>query len=333
MDFRREQLHVEILDPRRRFERSRALLEIRFDPLTGQSVRILPSGSFSPPAAFDLERMAAETRAGCPFCSERVESDTPRFPPEVVGEGRIRRGEALLFPNLVGYAKWSAVSIYSAERHVLPLEAITPALMADNLAAQVAFGRAVVSYDAASKWISFNANQLPASGSSIFHPHLQGTANPFPTTMQRLLAQVEPQRFRDYLAAERDAGERLLGSTGSIDWFAAFAPLGPAEVRAFVLDASSTDELADDVVAELGRGLSLVLRAYADLGYQSFNLAAFGAPGIPGFPLNVRLVARGYYGPLQRSDAMWSERLHWEGAVDLAPETVAEAGRKRFADQ
>jgi hypothetical protein len=42
----------------------------------------------------------------------------------------------------------------------------------------------------------------------------------------------------------------------------------------------------------------------------------------------LRLVGRAYFGPLQRSDAMWSERLHWEAATDLAPEKVAERGRE-----
>ena len=37
-----------------------------------------------------------------------------------------------------------------------------------------------------------------------------------------------------------------------------------------------------------------------------------------------------YFGPQRRSDAMWSERLHDEAAVDLAPETLAEQGRAFF---
>jgi UDPglucose--hexose-1-phosphate uridylyltransferase len=331
VEFRGERLQAEILDPRHGFERRRAPLEIRVDPLTGQSARILAPGSLPPPARIDLDRFAAETREGCPFCSARVESETPKFPPEVVPEGRIHRGEALLFPNLVGYAKWSSVSVYSPERHRLSLDEITPLLMAANLATQVAFGRAIAAFDTDSSWVSINANHLPPSGSSVFHPHLQGAANPSPTTVQRMLARVEPGRFRDYAAAERETGERLLGSTGSIDWFAAFAPVGPAEVRALAFEASSPEQLGDELVAELGRGLSLVLGTFAELGYQSFNLAVFGAPASPGFPLIIRAVARANYGPLQRSDAMWSERLHWEGTVDLAPEAFAEIARKRFS--
>jgi len=328
MEFRRERLQAEILDPRAGFERKRLPLEVRWDPLTGHTARILPNGSLQPPAQLELPRMASESRPDCPFCSERVEKATPKFPPEVVAEGRIRRGEALLFPNLVGYAKWSSVSIYSPKRHLLPLDQLSAQLVEDNLTTQVAFARAVLNADATSAWVSVNANQLPPSGSSIFHPHLQGSANPVPTTAQRMLAEIEAEQFRRYVEAER-GGDRQLGSTGSIDWIASFAPVGPAELRAFIFEASSPEQLSEAQVAELACGIELALGLYAELGYQSFNLAIFGAP-THGFPINVRLVARSYYGPLLRSDAMWSERLHWEAATDLAPETVAELGRIRF---
>lgn len=332
MELRRHRLEATILDPRRDFERTRVQVEARWDPLTGHSCRILPAWSLQPPAPLDLERLAEESSAECPFCADRLEERTPRFPPEVWPEGRMHRGEAVLFPNLVAYSKWSSVSVYSPRRHLLPLEQIDAGLLADNLALQTAFIRIVLDHDADSAWASVNANQLPPSGSSIFHPHLQGAAAPVPTTTQRLLAGVAPERFREYVESERRLGERHLASTGAVDWLAAFAPIGPAELRAFVFGVASPAELDDDVVGELAHGVSLALSLYAELGFQSFNFALYGAPpGTPGYPLNLRLVARSYYGPLLRSDAMWSERLHWEAAVDLSPETVAELARPRFA--
>ena len=332
MDLRRERFEAELLDPRRDFEPARVEVEVRWDPLTGQSCRLLPSGSLQPPAPIDLDRLAAQSRPGCPFCRDRIEDETPLFSAEVWPEGRIRRGEAVLFPNLVPYAKWSSVSVYSPDRHVLPLAEITAELLTDNLSAQVAFARAVLEHDPSSAWISINANQLPPSGSSIFHPHLQGAANPVPTTMQRLLAEVPAPRFRDYVETERRSGERYLGSTGTVDWLAAFAPLGPGELRAFAFGATSASQLDNALLAELGQGISRALALYAELGFESFNLALFGPPpGAGGYPLNLRLVARSYFGQLLRSDAMWSERLHWEAATDLAPEAIAERARARFA--
>jgi UDPglucose--hexose-1-phosphate uridylyltransferase len=326
--FARETFEAELLDPRHDFEPTRTMVEVRRDPLTGHSARILPAGSFPLPARHDLARLAAETELSCPFCADRLEEQTPRLRPDVWPGGRIRAGEAVLFPNLVPYAKWSSVSVYSPERHLLPLTELTPRLVADNLRAQQDFGRAVLAFDPGAEWITINANHLPPAGSSIFHPHLQGSASPAPTTMQRLLAAVPPEDVRAYVAAERGDGARLVVSSQAIDWIASFAPLGPAEICAFVDGAGSPHELDEAHLDELANGISAVLRVYHGLGFQSFNLALYGVPGSE--TLLLRLVARAYFGAAERSDAMWSERLQWEAATDLAPERVAELARAAF---
>jgi galactose-1-phosphate uridylyltransferase len=326
-----ERLEAEILDPRRDFERVRLPVEIRRDPLTGRTSRLLPPGSLPPPAPVDVDALAARSRDGCPFCPERVETVTPRFPPEVYPEGRIRRGEAVLFPNLVPYAKWSSVSVYSPARHAIPLAELDAPALADNLRTQVAFARAVAAHDPSAGWFSVNANQSPPSGSSIFHPHLQGAANPLPTTAQRALAAVEPALYRAYRVQERE-GPRRLGSTGSVDWLASFAPGGQAEVLALRDEGVPLPGLGDALVGELAAGVAAVLGLYAELGYGSFNLALYGLPpGRGDLPLVLRLVARSAIGPLERADVMWSELLHGETVVDLAPEALAERGRARFA--
>lgn len=330
MELRREQLEAEFLDPRRAFEPVRLPLEIRWDPLTGESCRLLPAGSLPQPEQQDLDELAAQTRPTCPFCPERIETTTPRFAHAVCRDGRFRRGEALLFPNLVPYAKWSSVSVYSPRHHLLRLDELTPSRIADNLLTQITFACAVLRHDPSSRWVSVNANQMPPSGSSIFHPHLQGSANPEPTTVQRLLADVVSS-VREYVELERHS-ERWITSTGRVVWLASFAPVGPAEIRAVIADAASPEELDEPAVRELAHGISDALRLYAALGFQSFNLAMLGVPRTAERPaLLVRLVGRAYFGPQLRSDAMWSERLHAEAATDLAPESVAERGREIFS--
>lgn len=319
MNFRRERFVATFLDPRRAFAAVETPLEVRWDPLTGASSRILSAGSIPPPERHDLQALAEQTRPTCPFCSERLETETPRFPSQIAARGRFRCGEAVLFPNLVPYAKWSSVSVYSPERHCIPIEELTPRLLADNLTSQLEFARAVTAHDPSSAWISINANHLPPSGSSIFHPHLQGSGSPVPSTMQRRLADAP---LTDYVTLERE-GERHIATGAAVEWMASFAPIGPAEIRGFVSDVPSVAELDHETVEEVADGISRILRVYAELGYQSFNLALTGSL--------VRLVARAYYGSLARSDAMWSERLHWEAATDLAPESVAELARMRFA--
>jgi UDPglucose--hexose-1-phosphate uridylyltransferase len=320
VEFRRERYTNEFRDPRRGFETTRLTLELRWDPVTGESCRLLPPGSLPPPERQDVDALAARSQPTCPFCAGRIDVETPAFPAELWPEGRLRVGEAVAFPNLVPYAKWSSVSVYSPHRHRLELTDLTPALIADNLTAQLQFGHAVVTHDPSSSWVSINANHLPPSGSSIFHPHLQCAANPEPTTVQRRLAALGVERMREYAELERRSGERLIHAAEGVDWIAGFAPTAPAEIRAVVAAA----ELDDHAVAEIASGLSSVLALYDALGFQSFNLAVYDRP------LLVRVIARAEFGPLHRSDAMWSERLHAEAATDLFPETVAERARPFF---
>ncbi|MGO9498892.1 MAG: hypothetical protein ACLQA5_19605 [Solirubrobacteraceae bacterium] len=330
MELERRLLTAEMIAPDTG-EVARTPVEVRIDPLTGHTSRILPNRGLMPANDFDLEAFARENQPWCPFCPERIERLTPRLPPAIHSDGRITHGEAVLFPNLHAYASHSCVSVYSPRLHYLPLGQITDRPMADNLRTQVRYDQAVMAADPASRWASINANHMLPSGSSLFHPHLQGIVDPEPTTMQRLLAAVPAGRFEAYLRAERRAGERLLGNTGRVEWLVSFAPIAPAELRAFVEGVASPAELDDDLIDELAHGLTLTLNAYADMGFQSFNLAMYGAPpGSAGYPLNLRIASRSNLKPYYRSDSTLLERLHWEGAIDLRPETIAERIREPF---
>jgi len=302
----------------------RSPIDVRTDPLTGHSSRILPHRGLMPANDFDLEALARKSEPSCPFCGERIMTLTPKLTPAIHPDGRIVAGEAVLFPNLHAYSSHSCVSVSSPRRHCLPLGEMTERLVADNLSTQVQHARAVIASDPASCWASINANHMLPSGSSLFHPHLQGVVDAEPTTQQRLLSAVAAPRFADYLETERRLGERWLGDTGRVQWLVSFAPIAPAELRAFVPGVASPEQLDDDLIAEAAHGLTVALHAYAAMGYESFNLAIYGAPpATGGYVLNLRLAARSNLRPLYRSDSTFLERLHWEGAVDLAPEDVA----------
>jgi len=330
MELRRQLLTAEMLEPGTN-NLIRTDIDVRVDPLTGHSSRILPERGLMASNDFDLRAFARENQPRCPFCPERIDSLTPRLSPAIKSDGRIVRGEAVLFPNLHAYSSHSCVSVYSPRLHYLPLEAMTDRLMADSLLAQVAYARAVMAADPESRWASVNANHMLPSGSSLFHPHLQGIVDSQPTTLQRMLADVPGERFDAYLEAERRIGRRHLGNTGQIEWLASFAPIAPAELRAFIGKIASPAEADEDLVMELAHGLALALNAYAEMGFESFNLAVYGAPpGTDGYPLNLRLGCRSNLTAFYRSDSTFLERLHWEGAIDLSPEAVADRIGDRF---
>jgi UDPglucose--hexose-1-phosphate uridylyltransferase len=330
MEFERTRLVAEMVAPDSG-ELVRTEVDVRVDPLTGHTSRILPNRGLMPPNDFDLEAFARETKARCPFCSERIFELTPKLPETIHATGRITRGDAVLFPNLHAYSAHSSVSVYSPQLHYLPLGEITDRLMGDNIATQVAFERAVMAAAPQARWASINANHMLPSGSSLFHPHLQGIVDSQPTTLQRILADVPSERFEAYLAAERRAGERYLAGTGRVEWVVSFAPIAPAEVRAFIPDVSSPAELDEGLIVELAHGLTATLNGYAEMGFESFNLAVYGAPpATDAYPLNLRVGCRSNLKAFYRSDSTFLERLHWEGAIDLPPEELAERLAHRF---
>lgn len=219
MELRAEEVKVEILHPASGFEPTVTQLEVRWDPLTGDTSRVLPPSGLLSPQHDDLAPLAVETQAQCPFCSDRIETAVPRFPPGILPEGRVRVGEAVLFPNLSPQSQYSSVSVYSPERHFLILNQLTPRLVADNLATQVAFDRAVLASDPRASWASVNANHLLPSGSSIFHsisraastrprPTSDASWRPFPAT-------ATPTTWPPN-AASADAG--WVNSAGSNGW-------------------------------------------------------------------------------------------------------------------
>ena len=122
LEFRRERKLALLHDPRKNFELAEIESEIRYDPLTGNSARIchfsLPK--LPPP---DFAELLAVSRAACPFCPDKVEAITPRFPDDLVPGGRLRRGDAVLFPNLFPYDDISAVAVLARE-HFFAMEAV-----------------------------------------------------------------------------------------------------------------------------------------------------------------------------------------------------------------
>ena len=99
---RRQVLTAEMLEPGTG-NVIRTPIEVRVDPLTGHSSRILPERGLMPANDFDLEALARDSQPRCPFCFGRINELTPKLLPAIQPDGRMVRGEAVLFPNLHAY--------------------------------------------------------------------------------------------------------------------------------------------------------------------------------------------------------------------------------------
>jgi len=314
--------------------RLRRTVEVRIDPFTGHVAHLISGPSMLPDSDADLDELAATSRDACPFCPERIDKLTATLPPEIWPGGRIRVGEAVLFANLVPYARHAVVTVYSPSRHLLRVGELSERLITDNLLAQATFLQAVRDGEPETRWMSINANHLAPSGSSIFHPHTQGICHPAPSPAQREYAAIPAAAIVDLLDTERARGSRWLADTGRVCWITAFAPVGPGDVRGYIPSLRSPAQLNNDLCHELAHGLAAIFQMYAGEGVTSFNLAINGTPDdIPGGPLSIQLVCRSGVSAYYRSDVTFLERLHGLTVTGLSPEHTAEQARSQFQRQ
>lgn len=313
-------------------------LSIRVDPLTGHTSRIVSGTKLSPSERPDLTELTADPPF-CPFCADKIERATGTFPPEVAPEGRIRRGNAVVVPNVLAYAEFSSVGLYDTTQHFLDLPDLTPARVGDLLGALVDYTGAL--HRIRPMWSSINANYLPPSGSSLIHPHAQSAHDDIGTTLQRLLVDRSASwkgspsagsSFWDELVAQEQDGPRWVGQLGRVGFLTPFAPIGFHEVWAVVDGCRGVEHLTDADCADLGLGMSLVFGAYHDLSLTSFNWALYGGGPAPSdrWSTLLRVVSRSNAEPMYRSDVTYFEKLHSEAMIDLSPEDLADTLRPRF---
>jgi galactose-1-phosphate uridylyltransferase len=325
--------HVpELANPENRIE---VPLSIRVDPLTGRTSRIVTGTKLAPSERPDLTELTAKP-SFCPFCADWIESVTGTFGPEITDEGRIRRGSAVIVPNVMAYSEYSSVGLYDTERHFIDLPDLSPALVSDLLAAFVEYTRGVERIR--SMWSSVNANYLPPSGSSIVHPHAQSAHDDIGTTFQRLLRERSDawggeRSYWEDLVETEEGGPRWVGTRGRVAFLTPFAPIGFHEVWAIVDGCRDIEELTTRDCEDLGTGMAQVFGAYHDLNLTSFNWALYGGGPTPGerYSLLLRIVSRSNAEPMYRSDVTYFEKLHDEAMTDLAPEDLAATLRPRFA--
>lgn len=311
--------------------------EIRFDPLTGETSRII----FDPGAPFvpkDYSELAKATEGEkCPFCVENVSKITPRFPDELVEGGRFVGKEAVVFPNLFPYSKHNAV-VRMSEQHYVQLDEFTEALIADSFKAAHQYIEKVLEFDAKTEYVSVNWNYLPPSGGSILHPHIHVLASEQPTNYQAIVTskchafyEQEGKKYFTTLAAEESKlNERWVGEEGSIDWMHAYAPKSHCDFIG-VFEAESFNELTAESYDDLAKSLLRFFRYFKEMGLESFNASLFiPANKETGEKVHLRLIPRMTIGMLDTSDMNVFNYLHGEPLSLKAPEDVAKAAAKFF---
>jgi UDPglucose--hexose-1-phosphate uridylyltransferase len=321
------------------------VIEHRTDPLLGTVASI--NGALGEKAkaflgAADVELLKdlqERTKAGCPFCAA-AEKGT-RFLPAVAPEGQLRIGAALAMPNLFSKCAFDSVVVVDPARHVLFPSLLSKEALGDAIRAAAELVRRARRFDPDLVHHLAGMNFLHPGGSSVPHPHLQvhvrsvpysGIARAMDAAEEHLVATGEGF-FAALLREERRAGARFVGTTGAVQWLAAFAPAHQREIWGILPGTASLATLSDADAAAFGDGIARVVSFYEESGAHPFTLAFQSSPDpdVKGWALHVKVCSRPAFKSLYANYDTWfgpkfaGDEVHTE-----APEAYAARLRARF---
>ena len=335
LEFKRKVFHSHIILPSG--EVARRLIEIRTHPISGRTCRI----TYSRNEEEDETRLLPEPppfasqRQHCPFCREYLTDATPKMVQSVEPLGRMIRGRSTLFPNLFPYGRYSAVSLLGDE-HFVEIGTADPQSYTDSFLNCLDYLKRILSYDPAAVFMAVTQNHLPSAGGSLIHPHLQVQADRLPANHQRFIRaraarhrkQSGSRLFGDYLMAEQQDGQRMIGATGPWHWLAAFAPEGFFEIWGILPNVTDFRDTSEHHWAALSQGILNTQRFYRSLGRNSYNLGLLLiTDGADDLELRVVVMVRSNYAPWVRNDITGFELMLGDMATFTAPEQTAEKAR------
>ncbi len=329
--FKSRLFHQKILDPNNNFEPALIPNEVRWDTLTGRGCIIQEfrfRGQLPKP---DYSALVEKTQPLCPFCSPRLETLSPRFPPEFIAGGHLRHKGVTVVPNFNPYAAYSAIAVLSPV-HFLELPQFNEEIVVNGLLAAQDYLRRVATHDKLAKYMSVNCNYLPPAGGSVIHAHFQPIAGyTAPTYEREALAALKNYHRKngtsywvDLMRAEKEKGERFIADIGVTSWLMNFACRGrDPDILIIFRGKHSILDLAGSDCADFYDGLRRVFLYMVDRNCGPFNMALYSAPpGADQFWAHARFKLRFQFPPLGTADYCFVEALHDDFLCQAYPEAI-----------
>lgn len=337
---------LKILHPYKGFREDFHRVEVRKDPLLGHksiynaNLREKVKFFFADCDEKLIQEMIATSAKTCPFCPDNLDKSTPKYPRELIPEGRLRLAEAVLFPNLYPIGKYHSV-ICLTNVHFLNLSQFIPSLIEHGFVLAQRFVNLLYARDPKALYVAINANYLFPAGATLVHPHLQMLVTPDPLTHHENLIEAGEQFYRkhgtpyflDLISEERGLNMRYIAQEGRWHWIAAFSPIGMNEIMAIHEDTSDFGSLMSKDLADLAYGISRVLQLYETLGYLSFNysLMSVRSPHVrDSYRCLIRIINRQNLYLNYRNDDYFLQKLLHSDFIINTPEDLAKKLRQYF---
>ncbi len=333
------QSNFKILNQLKDFAEESHLVEVRRDPLLGDTSVYNPFYKDKAKYYFgecdaELVRVLVEGSAkNCIFCGERVGKVTAQYPPDVIPDGRIRVGEAILFANLYGAGKYHPV-ISLSSAHFLKLSEFAPELIGNGLRAAQKFLNMVYAKDRSALYSVVSANYLFPAGASLVHPHLQMLVTPMAYSYHERIIDTSltyyqknnSSYYSDLIEEEKKNGSRYIVQRGGWHLLTAFSPMGSNEVIAVHEKECDLGLLSEADLSDLSGGISRVLSFYESLGHLSFNFSLFSVRKSPkeGFHCLLKMITRQNLYPNYRNDDYFLQKMLHSELIINTPEELAQ---------
>ncbi len=313
-------------------------MEIRKDPLSGVQSVFNPRLEDKAAMFYGdsdnslIEKMARESEPRCFLCEDRWQAMTPVYPADLVPQGRIQVGQAVLFPNIFPVGQIHAV-IRVGKKHYVPLAEFDPAPVTEAFQAAFKFAECL-SRDKSVEYLSINANYLGPAGASIAHPHFQMMGGDLPFSYLESVLNCGETYYKsnqscywsDLVKMEKTTGERYIGASGPVEWLAAFSPQGANEIVGVLPERAHFREMDDADIKGLAAGLVKVLHGYADMGISTFNFSVYSGPlgrRNESFRCFMRIISRQNVYENYRTDDYFLQKLLRNELIIIPPEVLA----------
>ncbi len=318
---------ISFYDPFSDFSKKEIKLEVRKDPITGDSSRILDV-KFKPPE-LDVDEWVKGTEKNCPFCLKNVEKMTSKFTEDLIPEGRLRLGDLLCFPNVVSYSKYSSV-VVATPYHFKKAHEIEEDILKDAFSLALMYLKRVEKQDKNVRFSSINWNFLYPAGASIVHPHLQTMADTYPSSkMEKILKNAfdsflsGSHLFGDYIDYELKRDERFLVERDGVFSFISFSPIGAVPDFTFIFKEIGD---IDGFQNKLEAFVSILKGIFSYMHSEnllSFNLAVYlSHESLPFYWIYARLTPRLFPRPVKNSDVNFVKMMQDECWVLIRPERI-----------
>ncbi|MFH2012340.1 MAG: hypothetical protein ABIJ37_06550 [Pseudomonadota bacterium] len=341
IEFKSISTYSTILNPLKGFEEQKIEVETRYDPLLGERCDLCLYRAFLQFEKPDLNPIIERSMGmPCPFCPDLIEKVTPKFIPSLFPEGRIKKGEAWLIPNLLPGTIHNPLVVVSSD-HFVGINEFHPEMLNNAISLPQSYIRRVEEVEGEVKHWSLCWNYMPTAGGSQLHPHIQviGQNNPTPMEEKVINASRDYNEryggvyFKDLVKKEKEVGLRYLGDTGDVSWIVNFVSRSWLfEIIAVFNKTGTLKEFSPKEFNDFSEGLVKVLDYCDSKNLYSFNMVLYSCNEQTRdyLPTYARFIPRFLYSPLQASDAAAGSFLHDWSVTFILPEDVCKEMKPFF---